>query len=117
MDTQPAFDDSQTLPGPVRQQVEDFAALEEIRGPIFGYHVAAYTIQRPEGFYGFAKICRTHPESVWETPDARAIMTVGPMPVAATALDDVFKAVYLRLRKLRWAQPTVVGELPDMPGE
>ncbi len=95
MNTEPTTDPA-PLSGPMPLP-DDFAGLEDIRGPIFGYHVAAYTIEREEGVYAFAKICRERPESVWETPDARAIVSAGPRGDAQAVLEDVFKVVHQRL--------------------
>lgn len=117
MNTEPSTDPA-PLPGALPPATPgggsgDFAALEEIRGPVFGYYVAAYTIERPEGFFAFAKICRQEPASVWETPDARAILSVGPEPVASIALEAAFRSVYKRLSVKRWNLPTMPVDLPD----
>lgn len=119
MDTEPSTDPL-PLPGamPPLPPEDDFPGLEDIRGPVFGYHVAAYTIERDDGCYGFAKICREKPASVWETPDARAILSVGPRANAQAALEDVFNSVYKRLRVLRANLPTLPADLArDKDGE
>jgi hypothetical protein len=100
------------LPEPAPPSIPDFFAIEEIRGPVFGYYVAAYAFERPEGFYAYAKICRKAPVSVWETPDATAILSVGPCGDPYDALEDAFTAVRRRLGVKRWNLPTLPAGLP-----
>lgn len=108
--------DPQPMPGAETPRRDDvLSGLEEIRGPVFGYHVAAYTLERPEGHYAFAKVCVGEPASVWETPTARAIVSAGPEADAARALEGVFRKVYRRLSVKRANLPTTPAELDEVP--
>jgi hypothetical protein len=69
--------------------------MERITGPHDDHYVAAYTVAADEGFYGYAKICRSAPRDVWMTS---ALDKVAAGPCATE--HDALKAVELRGRQL-----------------
>lgn len=42
-------------------------ALEQISGPVLGFHLASYAVPAPdeEGFVAYTKICLGEPQDVW----------------------------------------------------
>jgi hypothetical protein len=80
---------------------------EEVRGPVFGYYVAAYTVGTERGYYAYAKVCREQPSAVWNAPDAFLKFSVGPVGDAAIAKEAVFRAAYRRLECQPWTHATV----------
>ncbi len=71
--------------------------MEQIAGPFYGFHLACYTVSTGDGFYGYAKICATRPQSVWQTGTAVRKLAAGPFPIAEEALQAVLAATKLKL--------------------
>jgi hypothetical protein len=97
----------------VSSPLDSYVVHEEIRGPVFGYWLACYAIERRRGFYAYGKLCRERPASVWDTPTALAKIALGPRPTAEAALEAVFIAVQARLQRRFDNQ---AGEPPASPG-
>jgi hypothetical protein len=85
--------------------------LEEIQGPFFGFFVAAYVVATRRGFYAYGKLCHLKPSSVWETPDARAKMSLGPRRDATSALEGLLLAVEARLSRQPFNRTTLGADL------
>jgi hypothetical protein len=81
----------------VSSPLDSYVVHEEIRGPIFGYWLACYAIERRRGFYAYGKLCPDRPASVWDAPTALAKVSLGPRPTAEEALDALCGAVEARL--------------------
>lgn len=54
--------------------------MEQITGPIHGFHIACYTIRTADGHYGYAKICAGRPTSPWDA--GIGVRKVGKGPFA-----------------------------------
>lgn len=95
----------------VSSPLDSYVVHEEIRGPVFGFWLACYAIERRRGFQAFGKLCKDRPVSVWDTPSAIAKITLGPRATPDEALDAVFSAVWARLQR-RYEQH---GGTPSAP--
>jgi hypothetical protein len=98
----------------VSSPLDTYVVHEEIRGPVYGFWLACYAIQRRRGFYAYGKLCRQRPESVWDTPTAVAKISLGPRPTAESAFDSVYLAVEARLHRRFENQ---AGFTPTQPGQ
>jgi hypothetical protein len=99
---------------PVTSALEAYVVHEEIRGPLFGYWLASYAIERRRGFYAYGKLCRGHrPQSVWDTPGAFVKIALGPRATADAAFESLFIAVQKRLE--RRPENQVTQPIPPVP--
>jgi hypothetical protein len=83
--------------------------MERITGPIHGYHLACYTVETPQGHFGYAKVCSSRPEHLWDGTPALAKVAVGPFPLPLPALvfaaDKAAGLLALRARRLAAGAP------------
>lgn len=77
--------------------------MEQIAGPVHGFHLACYTVSTDDGFYGYAKICATRPQDVWQASTAVRKLAAGPFLLAKDAMHAVVAASTQKLadRELR----------------
>lgn len=74
--------------------------IEEVLGPVCGYHLACYTVEAADGYYGYAKLCVDRPRSVWQAVATRKVAS-GPYASAEAALTGVVDLATLRLSRKR----------------
>lgn len=60
--------------------------MEQITGPIHGFHIACYTVPTPDGHYGYAKICAGRPKSVWDAGIGVRKVGMGPFATEKEAV-------------------------------
>jgi hypothetical protein len=81
--------------------------MEQITGPIHGFHLACYTIATSDGHYGYAKICAVRPETVWDAGIAVRKVGMGPFPTEREAVmavqEETCRRLALRAAELRHA--------------
>jgi hypothetical protein len=79
--------------------------MEQITGPVHGFHLACYTIEAHDGHYAYAKICAVRPETVWEPGIASRKVGVGPFPTEEEAVlavqEESCRRLALRAAELR----------------
>ena len=63
--------------------------MERISGPIKGYFIAAYAVESGDMYVGFAKVCVTRPQNVWDTD---AVHKVGSFNLYRTKLEALERA-------------------------
>jgi hypothetical protein len=63
--------------------------MEQITGPICGFHLACYTVEAPEGVFAYAKVCELRPQCVWTAASPVAKVGVGPFAHEAAAIAAV----------------------------
>jgi hypothetical protein len=95
------LDDRSNIDFPATSALHAYLVHEEIRGPVYGYWLASYAIERSRGFYAYGKLCKDRPGSVWDTPTAFLKIALGPRPTADAALDAIFGAIEARLQRRR----------------
>lgn len=102
---------------PFRESIEapegllESVVLEAVRGPYYGFFVAAYVVATRRGYYAYGKLCREQPASVFEASRAYAKMCVGPRVEPARAMDEIFQAVEARLSRQPFNRTTLQSEL------
>jgi hypothetical protein len=71
--------------------------MEEVLGPVHGFHLACYTVPTPDGYVGYAKIFMYRPTCVWDAGEAIRKVAAGPYE----SEEDAFRGVYdLAARRL-----------------
>jgi hypothetical protein len=81
--------------------------VEQITGPIHGFHIACYTVPTSDGHYGYAKICAGRPTSVWDPGIGVRKVGRGPFTTEKEALvavqEEACRRLALRAAELRFA--------------
>jgi hypothetical protein len=73
--------------------------MEQITGPIHGFHLACYTIDTIDGHYGYAKVCPLRPETVWDAGIGVRKVGMGPFATAEEAVMAVQEEACRRLAR------------------
>ena len=104
----PPRDHAPSLPAPSQAPdgVDVHLVSEEVRGPILGLYIAAYTVFTSRGFFSYAKVTWTDPRSYWEASDVLFKLALGPRATAKESHDGVFHAAEARLGRRAAFQPT-----------
>lgn len=82
---------------------------EEVRGPVMGLYMAAYTVLTPRGYFSYAKVSWEDPPSYWDARDVLFKLAMGPRATAEEAHEGIFKAAQARVGRRTAFQPTVPG--------
>lgn len=77
--------------------------MERISGPYKGYFIAAYTVGNEPNFVGYAKICATEPQDVWNAATVEKLLS-------ATGFRSEHEALAAAERKARHAIADIVGD-------
>lgn len=81
--------------------------MEQITGPIHGFHLACYTVATDAGHYGYAKICAVRPSSVWDAGIGVRKVGSGPYPTEEQAVmavqEEACSRLALRAAQMRYA--------------
>jgi len=81
--------------------------MEQITGPIHGFHLACYTTVTDDGHYGYAKICDSRPTTVWDAGIGVRKVGMGPFPTEQEALaavqEETVRRLALKAAQLRYA--------------
>lgn len=81
--------------------------MEQITGPIHGFHIACYTIPTSDGHYGYAKICAGRPSSVWDAGIGVRKVGMGPFATEKEAVvavqEEACRRLALRAAQMRYA--------------
>jgi hypothetical protein len=101
-----------TAPGPSQAPngVDVHLVTEEVRGPVLGVFIAAYTVFTSRGYFAYAKVTWTDPLSYWDARDVQFKLALGPRATAVEAHEGVFEAAGKRLARRYAFQPTLPGE-------
>lgn len=83
--------------------------MERISGPFKGYYVAAYTVESGKNFVGYAKICGTEPQNVWNVAVVEKL-------TSATGYRSEQEALTAAERKARHAIAEMVGSWEHVTG-
>ena len=83
--------------------------MERISGPYKGYFIAAYTVESGKNFVGYAKVCATEPESVWNVAVVEKL-------TSATGYRSEQEALTAAERKARHAIAEIVGSWEPVTG-
>jgi hypothetical protein len=83
---------------------------EEVRGPILGLYIAAYTVFTSRGFFSYAKVTWLEPRSYWEAHDVLFKLAFGPRASGSESHEGVFRAAEARLGRRTAFQPTHPAE-------
>lgn len=83
--------------------------MERISGPYKGYYIAAYTVGSGPYFVGYAKICISEPEDVWNAQTVEKL-------TSATGYRDEQEALAAAERKARQEIADIVGAPITAPG-
>jgi hypothetical protein len=76
--------------------------MERISGPYKGYFIAAYTVPAGENFVGYAKICVSEPDNVWNAQSVEKL-------TSATGYRSEQEAMVAAERKARQAIAEILG--------
>ena len=89
--------------------------MEHITGPVFGFFLACYTVQSPEGHYGYAKICIGEPGSVWDPGPTLRKVAAGPFGSEQEAIQAVIARAERKLarREARQQDWVVLDSAPQ----
>ena len=83
--------------------------MERISGPYKGYYIAAYTVGNEPNFVGYAKICITEPQDVWNAPVVEKLLS-------ATGFRTEQEAIAAAERKARHTIAEIVGNWDQVTG-
>ena len=83
--------------------------MERISGPYKGYYIAAYTVGDSQNFVGYAKICLTEPDDVWNAQPVEKF-------TSATGYRSELEALVAAERKARQEIADIVGDPITAPG-
>lgn len=83
--------------------------MERISGPYKGYFIAAYTVGNDANFVGYAKICVTEPQDVWNAPTVEKLLS-------ATGFRTEQEALSAAERKARQTIAEIVGNWDQVTG-
>ena len=83
--------------------------MERISGPYKGYYIAAYTVGDSHNFVGYAKICVTEPDDVWNAQSVEKL-------TSATGYRSELEALAAAERKARQEIADIVGDPITTPG-
>jgi hypothetical protein len=61
---------------------------EHLIGPLFGHHLACYTVRSGGAYFAYAKVCMDRPLCVWASDPIQKLSS-GPFPESETALQAV----------------------------
>ena len=76
--------------------------MERISGPYKGYYIAAYTVPAGHNFVGYAKICMSEPDDVWNAQSVEKL-------TSATGYRSEHEAIVAAERKAREAIADLLG--------
>lgn len=110
---QPPHDAAPSAPAvsQVPDGVDVHLVQEEVRGPVMGLYIAAYTVFTTRGFFSYAKVTWSDPPSYWDVREVLFKLALGPRVSAEEAHEGIFRAAQARLGRRTAFQPTVPGEL------
>jgi len=83
--------------------------MERISGPYKGYFIAAYTVGSEPNFVGYAKVCTTEPQDVWNAATVEKLLS-------ATGFRTEQEALTAAERKARHAIAEIVGNWDQVSG-
>jgi hypothetical protein len=83
--------------------------MERISGPYKGYFIAAYTVGNEPNFVGYAKICITEPQDVWNAATVEKLLS-------ATGFRTEQEAIAAAERKARHTIAEIVGSWDHVTG-
>jgi len=83
--------------------------MERISGPYKGYFIAAYTVGTEPNFVGYAKICASEPEDVWNAATVEKLLS-------ATGFRTEQEALGAAERKARHTIADIVGNWDQVTG-
>ena len=83
--------------------------MERISGPYKGYYIAAYTVSSGQNFVGYAKVCGTEPDDVWNVQSVEKL-------TSAAGYRDEQEALAAAEKKARQAIADIVGDPITTPG-
>jgi hypothetical protein len=83
--------------------------MERISGPYKGYFIAAYTVGDSQNFVGYAKICVTEPDDVWNAQSVERL-------TSATGYRSEHEALAAAEKKARQEIAEIVGAPITTPG-
>jgi hypothetical protein len=101
---------SVSTPSQAPDGIDVHLVAEEVRGPVLGLYMAAYTVFTSRGYFAYAKVTYTDPPSYWDVGDVLFKLALGPRNTASEAHEGIFRAVEARLGRRLAFQPTVPGE-------
>ncbi len=82
--------------------------MDRVSGPYKGYYIAAYTVANGATFVGYAKICVTEPDNVWNAQSEKLTCAPGSR--------TEHEALVAAERKARQAIADMVGDPVTAPG-
>jgi len=87
--------------------------MERISGPYKGYFIAAYTVGTEPNFVGYAKICITEPQDVWNAPAVEKLLSATGFRIEQEALSAAERKARHTIAEIvgNWDQVTGTGAL------
>lgn len=74
--------------------------MERISGPVKGYFIAAYSVESGDTYVGFAKVCVSRPDTVWDTDAVRKVGSFNPYRTPREALEQAERQARLDIELL-----------------